>query len=481
MTRRWLLMVGLVALVLALALTGVLSMLGAREMAEVLPLPPDTVPLPPLAGLSAGAEIGPPEAMIVPSAASAVTETHASAVAVQPATAILQSGLDGYEGCSDTYIQFLRPTDNFCESPELYVVTSNKAATLLRFDLTDLPENVRGLTSGAVVVEATLELYAAQGNEGAVTGIYLPRGHWDPCQVTWNTPWAEPGADGLSDREYDARVERSMPQATGWIAFDVTELVQYWLREPTQNCGVIIKSFDVNVPSQYIFFSSDHSHQDMRPKLTIKYEPALPMAAPTSTSDETSTPIPGPTAAPMQTAMPSTTSVPTATLALPLSTPVVELHWQDQMSIGSSYPVRVAFRPDTTQASSGPSELYLLSVYAQVTAPTFDIAPNSPAEQVLEQPEDVLAWSWQVEPRMLGSQMLSFDLLFRWTPATSAVPSGTTDSGTWYQTRMIRIVRPFRYWTLVTVLRNLLLSAGLVCLVGWHFLGRRTRARSPGD
>jgi len=175
--------------------------------------------------------------------------------------------------------------------------------------------------------------------------------------------------------------------------------------------------------------------------------------------------------------MPPLTPLPTPTLILPLSPRVVELHWQNEMDVGKSYPIRVVFRPEAA-GMSGSVKSYLLSVYAQVTAPTFDVVQDSPAEQVLEQPEGILSWSWQVEPRMVGAQTLSWDLLFRWRPATSAAPAVTKDSGTWYQTKVIKVVRPFRYWAHVTVLRNLLLSIALVCLAGWYMLRRRTKSRS---
>jgi hypothetical protein len=500
MMRRLLLLVGLVALVMALAMTGVLSILRVDEVMEVFPLPPETLDLPLPAGLAADAST------VVPSSAPTSTTAGLLSAAGRSSTAILQAGRDGYTGCSDTYIQFYRPTEDYCESPELYVVTSNKAATLLRFDLTKLPENMIGLNSDAVVRQATLELYAVQGNKGVVMGIYLLHLPWDPCTATWNTPWERPGADGLSDREDDPRVEETMKQAMGWTALDVTELVQYWLREPSRNYGMIVKSFDVSIPSHHIFFSCDHPVEDMRPRLTINYQPAVPTPMPTYTAaspptlttmptsepSETSTATSAatsaemPTAAlistavPAETGTPAATPVPTTTLTLPLSPRAIELHWHNEMDIGGSYPIQVIFRPQTA-ALSGSTKSYLLSVYAQVTAPTFDIVQDSPAEQVLEQPEDTLSWSWQVEPRMVGSQTLSFDLLFSWRPAESAVPAVTKDSGTWYQTKVIKVIRPFRYWTLVTVIRNLLLSIAPVCLMGWYVLRRRARGRPVGD
>lgn len=485
MMTRSLLTVGLVALAIALAMTGALSILRADEVVEVFPLPADVLDLP----LPAGAAPQTPVPAATSSAPAPLRE------AGRPTTAVLQSGHDDYSGCSDTYIQFYLPTENYCQSPELYLVTSNKAATLLQFDLTDLPANVTGLNADAIILEATLELYAVQGNEDVVMGIYLPYGPWDPCTVTWNAPWEEPGADGLSDREYEPRVTATMQQATGWMAFDVTGLVQYWLADPSQNYGMIIKSFDVSSPSHHIFFSSDHPSEENRPKLTIKYEPALPTPTATSTPNSTATSaatamvtatstgtrVPTSTGAPTQEPLSTATPASTPTVVAPLSPRVIELHWQNKMNLGNTYPVQVIFRPAPEQVPSSSAKVYMLSVLAQVTAPTFDIVDQSPAEQMLEQPEDTLSWSWQVEPRVAGSQTISWDLIFAWRPVTSAASAVKKDPGVWYQTKLIRVISPFRYWTHATLVRNLLLSAGLVCLAGWHVLRRRTRSRSVGD
>lgn len=471
MMPRSLLMVGLVALVIALAATGALSVLRADEVVEVFPLPADILDLPLPTAAAPEMATASPQATAVP--ASTPFAPGSPSEAARATTAILQAGQDGYSGCTDTYIQFYLPTNNYCESPELYVVTSNKAVTLLRFELTNLPEETAGLNSDATILEATLQLYTVQGNAGVLMGIYLPHQPWDPCVVTWNTPWEQPGADGPSDRESDPWVEATVEQAEGWMAFDVTSLVQYWLREPAQNYGMIIKSFDMSVPSHHIFFSGDHPGSDTRPKLTIKYEPALPTPTPT--------PAPTLTAVAMPSETPAAGPILTPTLIVPLSPRAVELHWRNEMDMGSSYPIQAIFRPQTAEGTSGSAQLYKLSVRAQVTAPTFDIVENSPAEQMLEQPEDTLSWSWQVEPRVIGSQTLSLDLLFSWTPATNAAPAITTDRGTWYRTKAIKITKPFPYWTHITLLRNGLLVIGLACILGWYVLRRRTKASSAND
>ncbi len=476
MMPRSLLMVGLVALVIALAATGALSVLRADEVVEVFPLPADILDLPlPTEAPHEMATVS-PQATAVP----VVTSVSGSpGKEVSASTAVLQAGQNGYSGCTDTYIQFYLPTDNYCQSPELFLVTSNKAATLLRFDLTNLPEQVAGLNPDATILEATLELYTVQGNEGVRIGIYVPNQSWDPCTVTWKSPWAQPGADGLSDREDDPWAEATVKQAEGWMAFDITSLVQHWLGDPTKNLGMILKSFDVNVPSHHVFRSSEHPDGDTRPRLTIKFQAALPAAtlAPVPTLTATAIPDATPTASPASTVAPMLTP----TLITPISPRVLELHWRNDMDVGSSYPIQAIFRPETAGGTSESAQIYKLSVQAQVTAPTFDILDRSPAEQMLDEPEGVLSWSWEVEPRVIGAQTLALDLLFSWAPAASASPGVTMDRGAWYQTKVIKVVKPFPYWTHITLLRNVLLFVGLACIVGWYVLRRRTKDRSASS
>jgi len=466
MMSRLLLMVGFVALVLALAMTGALSLLRVDEVVEVFPLPAEVLDLP------LPTEPAPDTA--APALTPAPTAAGPTAGREEPTTIVLQAGRDGYEGCSDTYIQLYRPTQNYCASSELSLVTSNKATTLLRFDLTRLPDNVTRLNAGATILQATLELYALQGNKDTVMGIYLPRGVWDPCTLTWNNPWETPGADGPADREQEAWVDIAAKRATGWLEFDVTGLVQRWLNEPTQNLGMILKSLDASAPAHFMFVSSEHPGQEERPRLTIRYEPALPAPTGSPRSEPTQANDSVPTI--------TSTSSPAATptLIVPLSPRVVEIHWRNEMDVGGTYPVRVIFRPETGQATSSLS-IYLLNVYAQVTAPTFEVVENAPLRQLLEQPEDTLSWSWQVEPRVLGAQTLAVDLLFDWRLASGGSGATMTERGAWYQTKVIRVTSPFRYRSQVVLLRGLLAAMGLVCLMSWGVLKKRTKGRPAGN
>jgi hypothetical protein len=263
--RRLLLIVGLIALAVAIGFTVLPLFFRSGPVVEVFPLDPEVLalsaPATPLSGVPT-----------LPSSASATASpipVHASI----PSVAFVQQGLDGYEGCVDTYIQFYLPDENFCGGHELSVGSNNKAAVLLRFDLTELPETAYGLNSEAIVQQATLSLYGVQGTRDTAISTYVARREWEACAITWNQPWQEPGADGELDRDAESWQEVVSPRMPGWLEFDVTELVQSWLREPASNLGLMIKSFDARWPSHHIFFASDHPATTSRPKLTIEYQP----------------------------------------------------------------------------------------------------------------------------------------------------------------------------------------------------------------
>jgi hypothetical protein len=448
---RLLLRLSLVALALAMALTVALQLRMPRELVEVFALPDDVAGLP-LGGPAPG------PTTVSPSAPPA-TPTQSPPATDRQKTTVLQQGRDGYSGCSDTYLQFYRPDENYCDSGELYVVTTDKAATLIRFDLTRLPGPIAGLDSSAVVVQATLELYAVQGNKGVELGLYLPRGLWDPCTVSWSRPWEKAGANGLSDRESGPFQNVSTKSDPQWIEFDVTALVQYWLREPQGNFGMLIKSFESAVPSHHIFFSSENGDPESRPRLTIRYEPALPTPPPETVS---------PTEA-----APSSTPFATPTVILAGSPRVVEVHWWNQMEVGNTYPVKLVFRPRATVVDASSFDVYVLGVKTQLSAATFEVEAASTLEQVLTGPEASLLWSWTVQPRFVGEQSVSLDMAFDWTPAVLEQPRVLTEPSAWYQIRMTRVNESFPYWSLLQAARQVLVAAGLLGWIGWFALRKR--------
>lgn len=448
MMQRILLITGIAALCIALLLTVAPYFLRPAPRVEVFPIDPETLELP--ASTSA------------PVPGMGATPTPSPVRTRMPSLVTLQQGVDDYDGCSDTYIQFYLPNDNFCNSHTVSVRAGNKACMLLRFDFTRLPAKAYGLGSDSIVQHATLSLFVVQGRADTQIGIYRLRRPWEPCLTTWNLPWQKPGADGLDDREMEPRAELTTTKAQGWLEFDVTGLVQDWLQDAEHNYGMLVKSFESRWPSHEIIFSSDHPAASSRPKLTIKYEPAPPTSTPPPVT-ATSTPTPEPTLTP--------TATPTAPPIRPLGPRVVEWRWREVMNIGNPYKVVAVFRPATPPASSAPIPLpALLSIEAHLTAPSFTIVNDSAQEQALGDANGSLTWSWTITPRIVGSQIMSLDLNFTWKPVLGA----RTDSGVWYETRVVKVEKAWATWAQLNMARNWLALLGVLCIVGYLVLKRQT-------
>ncbi|UCC76637.1 MAG: hypothetical protein JSW37_14210, partial [Anaerolineales bacterium] len=80
------------------------------------------------------------------SALAASTPTH-----YPPITVVFRNGVRGYQGCEDTYISAFFPDDNFSDG-ELQLGEKGRIHTLIRFDLSDIPQ-------GVFIHEATISLY----------------------------------------------------------------------------------------------------------------------------------------------------------------------------------------------------------------------------------------------------------------------------------------------------------------------------------
>ena len=445
--RRALLILGVVALGFSALVTVLRLLLPGSSLVEVFPVEPEALQL--------------PEAIERPATAL----SPAPAIQVFPMLVTLQQGVDGYDGCADTFLEYYRLNDNFCREPELYLRAGNKASVLVRYDLTRLPRQVVGLDSNASIQKAIFSLFVVQGRKDTAIGLYRVRRPWEACGVTWNLPWTKPGADGAEDRDTEPSSELTTIKAAGWLEWDVTGLVQDWLRDPDANYGLMLKSFELRWPSHLIMFSADHPALGSRPKLTIKYEVRA----------RTPTPIP-PT--PTATALPEPAATPTATpTALPTATPVpvltgrvVELRWRQRMNVGNSYNITAVFRPLVAQSETTPVAWpYELNVGAHLTAPSFSVVELSEVQQVLQDVNAALSWSWTVTPRLVGSQPLSLDLLFAWRPAdvTSAEP------GIWYKTKIAQVDKSVATWAQIDMARNGMALLGLGCLAGWYLLRKR--------
>lgn len=226
---------------------------------------------------------------------------------------VLQNGLNGYAGTTDTWMDEARPTTNFNSGSEanfLRVYADGHQNALIRFDLAGIPP-------GSIVESARLELYinGRSNTNRLLADVYRMLRSWHPSEATWQradagTLWQVPGAGGATDRSFvsEGRLDFNASPGT-WVMADVTALVQHWVNHPEQNWGALIQGLSGG-GVQYVVCSSDYSQAWRRPRLVVHYRIA-PTPTPTSTSTPTYTPTHTPTAT--ATATPTATPTPTET------------------------------------------------------------------------------------------------------------------------------------------------------------------------
>ncbi len=220
----------------------------------------------------------------------------------------LQRGVAGYQDVADTHLFAWNTTQIAGESVRLKTTTGNIRNVLIRFDVSRVP-------AGAYNVHASLQLYVAQSaTETVRLEAYRVLRRWEENLANWNQPrpgesWTGGGCNGVGlDREAQPFDTVTLPPS-GWVCFDVTDLVVGWLANPDSNNGVLIKSVGTlyHTPE---FVSSEDADVAYRPKLMIGY--LLP-PTPTPTNTDTPTATPTPTSTHTATATPTGTPSPTPT------------------------------------------------------------------------------------------------------------------------------------------------------------------------
>lgn len=189
----------------------------------------------------------------------------------QPTTLVLQQGLNGYTGASDTYLYQYMPTSNYAGLDLLQVTGKRTHVVLLRFDLSTIPAN-------AVIDSATLELYASGwgGTDMTLSLLRIQRST-EASEATWNlartaSPWAVAGCNGVPDDRSD------VPEATittksifRWYTLDLTALTRDWINGTLANNGVLLRSATTTTTSTFYFASAQHSSATLRPRLVVTY------------------------------------------------------------------------------------------------------------------------------------------------------------------------------------------------------------------
>ena len=200
-----------------------------------------------------------------------------AAANAEDVTKVLQNGLNGYDGCVDSYLyrsglDSSTYTQNF--GNEEYLITANwpnwgqiKARAVIKFDLsTEIPPD-------ADIKNALLSIFFSTGTEGdTITTAYRLIKEWDELGASWmnaaeDIPWTNVGGDYTAE---DSTNTGYVPPSY-WEHYDVTNIVQKFI-DGTTNYGFIIASDLAEGNTHRDYCSSEYTSGDsLRPKLTVTY------------------------------------------------------------------------------------------------------------------------------------------------------------------------------------------------------------------
>jgi hypothetical protein len=225
---------------------------------------------------------------------------------------VLQPGLLGYAGASDTYVTALNQSANLATQAGLIIRNDSTYEGLLQFEMLSIP-------AGAIINQATLRLYSYSRDSTVPMDVqvYALLRPWVDTQANWGqastaNPWALPGANGLlTDRSTDPAATRSVLSSSGWYTFEVTALVRGWIANPQLNYGMLLRGSGAEAVA-YSFASANYPVISVRPQLVVDCTILTPTETPTPSPTATlGTPTP-PTATPTPSA--TDTNTPTITL-----------------------------------------------------------------------------------------------------------------------------------------------------------------------
>lgn len=137
--------------------------------------------------------------------------------------------------------------------------------SLIRFDLSEIPQGTQ-IVSAALSLFCNLNTNHYQLQSGENQSLLLRiLEDWDEDQVTWNNQPGTTFADAIV-------IPKSTSQTQNYPDLDVSNNIQYWFENPTENFGWL---FRLSVEMQYscmVFASSDNPKKEWRPTLTVIYE-----------------------------------------------------------------------------------------------------------------------------------------------------------------------------------------------------------------
>jgi TGF-beta propeptide len=133
---------------------------------------------------------------------------------------------------------------------------------ILRFSL-------RGIPATAVVNNAVLRLYVSDttGQEVDRFSVHRVTANWTEATATWNNMAANYSPTMLAIRSVG-------PGAVGtWVTWNITGLVQSWVKTPTRNFGCLVRGTEGSQQLVLYVSSRQHALAGQRPRLIIDYTP----------------------------------------------------------------------------------------------------------------------------------------------------------------------------------------------------------------
>ncbi|NUQ37095.1 MAG: DNRLRE domain-containing protein [Caldilineales bacterium] len=210
-----------------------------------------------------------------------------------PNRLVLQPGLNGYQGVSDTYINEWAPTANNAAGGVMRARSGNVMSSLIRFELAGaLPPNHR-------ITQAELQVYVYSKSNVNAMELWLhelgrpfvaTEAHW--TQARNGDAWASPGAQHIPNDRGEA-LARGPVAVDTWVSFDITALAQRWQLNPASNRGLLISGQSTGFVEAALI-ASEGTPPQQRPRLLLSLAAGTPTPTPTPTLSPTPTPTPLP-------------------------------------------------------------------------------------------------------------------------------------------------------------------------------------------